>query len=268
MQDYPAAAFIRFCENHGLLKLTGRPIWRTVEGGSRVYVDRLRDAISDRVRSSEPVRTVKRDARGVTVETVRGASERFDHVVLATHADQALRLLAEPTRQEREILGAFRYSRNETILHGDDRLMPQRRGVWASWNYLAERGRERADPSVTYWMNLLQGQPRDVPLFVSLNPAITPREARVYWRGTYEHPLFDQAAIRAQDDLWSLQGEQKTWFCGAYFGSGFHEDGLQAGLAVAEELGGVRRPWEVADKSARIRIARKQPAGMRIGMAS
>ena len=268
VQDYPAAAFIRFCENHGLLKLTGRPIWRTVEGGSRVYVDRLRDAISDRVRSSEPVRTVKRDARGVTVETARGASERFDHVVLATHADQALRLLAEPTRQEREILGAFRYSRNETILHGDDRLMPQRRGVWASWNYLAERGRERADPSVTYWMNLLQGQPRDVPLFVSLNPAIAPREARVYWRGTYEHPLFDQAAIRAQDDLWSLQGEQKTWFCGAYFGSGFHEDGLQAGLAVAEELGGVRRPWEVADELARIRIARKQPAGMRIGMAS
>ena len=268
VQNFPAASFIRFCENHGLLKLQGRPAWRTVDGGSRVYVEKLRASMSDRIRSGVPVHRIIRDALGVTIETLGGLSERFDQVIVATHADQALRLLADPTRQEHELLGAFRYSKNETVLHSDDTLMPRRRKVWASWNYMADRRGAEDRLHVTYWMNMLQGQPLDLPLFVSLNPAMRPREDRVHWRGTYEHPIFDQGAIAAQHDLWSLQGERNTWFCGAYFGSGFHEDGLQAGLAVAEALGDVRRPWNVANESGRIKISILERPSVEIGAAS
>lgn len=252
--DYPAKAFTRFCENHGLLRIVGRPLWRTVVGGSREYVKKLVAPVQERLLLSAPVRRVTRDADGVLVEWPGGA-QRFDEVVIATHADQALRLLADPTEEEKRLLSCFRYSRNETILHGDPALMPKLRSIWSSWNYLAA-GPE-APLSVTYWMNRLQGLPESTPLFVTLNASAPPREDLVYRRFNYEHPIFDLAAIEAQRALWSLQGVRRTWFCGAYFGSGFHEDGLQAGLAVAEQLGGVRRPWTVENESGRIHV---QPA--------
>jgi predicted NAD/FAD-binding protein len=253
---YPVAAFVRFCENHHLLTLGQRPPWRTVAGGSREYVRRLTAAIAERpgcaVTLGRPVRRVLRDEQGVTLLTgVGSVSDRFDQVVLATHADQALRLLAEPGPDERRLLGAFGYSRNRTLLHRDPALMPQRRAVWSAWNYLARRD----DPGqlcVTYWMNRLQHLPAERPLFVTLNPTREPDPALLLLEQTYEHPLFNQAALRAQRELWTLQGRQRSWFCGAYFGAGFHEDGLQAGLAVAEALGGVRRPWSVANESGRI----------------
>ena len=170
--------------------------------------------------------------------------------MIASHADQALAMLADPTAEERRLLGAFRYTRNVAILHSDPALMPKRRAVWSSWNYI---GAERDEcPAVTYWMNSLQGIADDTPLFVTLNPQRQPRDE--LHREIYQHPLFDAAAIRAQAQLWSLQGRRNTWFCGAYFGAGFHEDGLQAGLAVAEALGGQRRPWTVADESGRIAL--------------
>lgn len=252
IQDYPAAAFIRFCENHGLLKFTDRPVWRTVDGGSRVYVKKLLlDFSGQSIAGDAAVGIVRKDA-GVSVETKQGTAQTYDHVVMATHADQALRLLADPTPQETALLSAFRYTSNRTVLHSDERLMPRRRAVWASWNYLSRRHMDGADLSVTYWMNRLQGIPESRQLFVTLNPVVEPRPETVVWEGTYEHPLFDREAILAQERLWSLQGNLNTWFCGAYFGSGFHEDGLQAGLAVAEELGGVRRPWQVHGESGRI----------------
>jgi len=250
--DYPAAAFVRFCENHGLLRLTGRPIWRTVKGGSREYVARLTASLRDRILVSTPVVSIRRDATGVDVRDGRGGLRRFDEVVIATHADRALGLLDDAGPDERRLLGAFRYSRNEAVLHSDVALMPRRRAAWASWNYLSEeRGGDRA-LCVTYWMNRLQPLGEAPDLFVTLNPSREPDPARVHARIAYDHPLFDAATGRAQPDLWSLQGVNRTWFCGAHFGAGFHEDGLQAGLAVAEDLGGLRRPWEVAEDSGRI----------------
>ena len=254
MPNYPAAVFIRFWENHGLLQLSGRPPWRTVEGGSRAYVERLTQSFGDRIRTGQPVRSVRRLPDGVEITAGNGDPQRFDHVVIATHADQALRLLADPDPQERAILGAFKYQPNDTILHTDPALMPKRRRVWSSWNYLSGAANGASALSVTYWMNPLQSLVSERPLFVSLNPIQQPDPALVIRRDLYEHPVFDAGTRIAQGELWSLQGVRNTWFCGAYFGAGFHEDGIQAGLAVAEQLGGGRRPWTVADESGRIQF--------------
>ncbi len=199
------------------------------------------------------MRAIRR--HGDQVEIVRdGRTELFDQVVIATHADQALRLLADADDDERCVLGAFGYRPNEAVLHSDASLMPQRLATWSSWNYAAEGPAAAQQLSVTYWMNRLQHINPATPLFVTLNPIVAPDPALVIRRDRYEHPVFDSAAIAAQRRLWSLQGRRNAWFCGAYFGAGFHEDGLQAGLAVAEQLGGVRRPWSVADESGRIQI--------------
>ena len=256
IRDFPAAAFIRLCQNHGLLRLKGRPAWRTVDGGSRAYVELLTAAYAEQVKVGCGVRAVRRTPEGVFILDAGGQVRRYDHVVIAAHADQALRLLQDPSDQERVLLGAFRYTANRAVLHADARLMPRRRACWSSWNYVGERpgdGGSR-DLCVSYWMNRLQGLPDHTPLFVTLNPPVDPDPATVIHAETYEHPLFDAAAIRAQRSLWSLQGRRNTWYCGSYFGSGFHEDGLQAGLACAEALGGVRRPWRVADESGRIHL--------------
>ena len=267
MPSYPAAAFIRFCQNHGLLELGQRPIWRTVDGGSRAYVSRLTASFADRIALGQPVRSIRRTPLGVEIESGDGRHDRFDHVVIATHADEALRLLADPDRQETAILGAFGYRSNEAVLHSDTALMPRRRRVWSSWNYASEQGADQDEDrpalSVTYWMNRLQGIPDEQPLFVTLNPIHRPDPAKLIRTDLYDHPVFDAAAGAAQEKLWSLQGVRNSWYCGAYFGAGFHEDGLQAGLAVAEQLGGVRRPWSVADESGRILItapARSAPS--------
>jgi uncharacterized protein len=250
--EYPAAAFLRFCQNHGLMRLTGRPVWRTIVGGSQEYVRRLSAPFADSIVRGAPVRAIFRDGADVEIVDASERRRRFDHVVIATHADQALRMLAAPTRDERRLLSAFRYSTNETFLHSDENLMPRRRAAWTSWNYLSDaQGRDRK-LSVTYWMNRLQPLGDAPDLFVTLNPLRNIREGRILARYVYEHPLFDATTFQAQRELWSLQGGLSTWFCGAYFGAGFHEDGLQAGLAVAEDLGGLRRPWTVANDSGRI----------------
>ncbi len=254
IRHFPAAAFIRFWENHGLLKFLRRPKWRTVDGGSREYVQRLTAPYIDHIRQGCPVRSIRRDKTGVTILSASG-EERFDHLVLATHADTALSLLADPSPEERTLLGAFTYRTNRAILHSDPRVMPKRRRVWSSWNYSSlGSGKHSGDPrlSVTYWMNKLQGIPENLPLFVTLNPLVEIDPSLIHREFDYDHPMFDSAASAAQQDLWSLQGLRNSWFCGAYFGSGFHEDGLQSGLAVAEQLGGEKRPWTVADESGRI----------------
>ncbi|PYB70087.1 NAD(P)/FAD-dependent oxidoreductase [Rhizobium wuzhouense] len=257
MRLYPLQAFIRFFVNHGLLTLTDRPRWRTVKGGSREYVARILADFRGTVRLSTAVAHVRRLAVGVEVIDIHGHAETFDDVVLAIHANQSLDLLQDADARERQLLEAFQYTPNVAVLHSDEALMPKRKSVWSSWNYVASRKDEAGEMlCVTYWMNKLQSLDPETPLFVTLNPCRPIDPAKVIQTFNYEHPLFDAAAIRAQKQIWQLQGHRNTWYCGAYFGSGFHEDGLQAGLAVAEALGGIRRPWSVENESGRIVITR------------
>lgn len=252
IRSYPLFAFVRFFESHGLLKLTARPLWRTIKGGSRNYINALMRDFSGEVRLSSPVSSILRDKTGVTIVDTKGNRDRFDRVLIATHADQALSMLAQPTATESELLGSFAYTHNTAVLHSDPSFMPQRRKVWCCWNYMALGEDKDAPLCVSYWMNRLQHLPgRD--LFVTLNPPTEPRDEIA--RFHYTHPLFDKKAIEAQENLWRLQGENRTWYCGAYFGRGFHEDGLQAGLAAAEAMGAPARPWTVDEPSGRITLA-------------
>jgi predicted NAD/FAD-binding protein len=254
MRDFPARSFVRFFVNHHLFELGARPQWRTVTGGSREYVRRLSASFANRVRLKSPVTGLTRTPAGVLLRSPYGGEEHFDHVVLATHADQALGILGDQASEnERHVLGAFRYQPNRAVLHSDTRLMPRRRSTWASWNYLAEtrsgaaRRRSQSEDgeapvSVSYWMNRLQNLNTATPLIVTLNPNEEPAAEKTFGAFDYDHPQFDTAALKAQRRLPLIQGSQRTWFCGSYCGNGFHEDGLQAGLAIAEALG-VSVPW-------------------------
>ena len=252
MASYPAASFVRFYMNHNLLRVDLKPTWRTVDGGSRSYVSRLVEAFRGRIVTNAGVTGVLRGLDGAALRFADGRLERFDAVVLATHSDQALALLEAPSAEDRRLLGSIAYRPNRVILHRDTSLMPKRRKAWAAWTHLGYSDRA-GEGGVTYWMNELQSLPGP-PLFVSLNPAVEPDPELVLGEWDYEHPVFDGAAVAAQRELWGLQGRRNVWFAGAWFGSGFHEDGLQAGLAVAEQLGGVRRPWSVENESGRIHL--------------
>ena len=248
MRDFPARSFVRFFANHGLLQATRRPQWRTVTGGAGEYVRKIMAALPGTVRLAAPVVSVRPDGAGVLVRDARGGARRFDRVVIAAHADQALAMLESPTAQERRVLGAVSYQPNLAVLHRDAALMPRRRSAWASWNYIAERDAARGDTkgprgaSVTYWMNRLQKLDPSCPLFVSLNPLRAPRDELTVAAFEYHHPAFDAATLAAQGELASIQGVHNIWFCGSWCGFGFHEDALASGLACAEALG-VRRPW-------------------------
>jgi predicted NAD/FAD-binding protein len=257
MRAYPLFAFIRFFESHGLLSIADRPAWRTVNGGSRHYIDRIFQDFSGKIRLSSPVKSVRRLAGCVEIITRDGVSEQFSEVVIATHADQALSMLAEPADDEKSLLGAFRYTQNLAVLHADPHLMPRRKQVWSSWNYIANDTRRSGNSEqlcVTYWMNNLQNIDRRNPVFLTLNPCREIRADQIYGRYQYSHPLFDSHAIAAQRHIWQIQGRGGVWFAGAHFGSGFHEDGLQSGLAVAESIGGLKRPWKVDNESGRIYV--------------
>ena len=263
--DQPAAGFIRFCDNHGLLRIRNRPEWRTVTGGSREYVKRLTASYADRIRLGCGVASIRRERDCVRVTDRWGDEAGYDHVVIAAHADQALAMLVDASDAERGLLGAISYGANDAVMHRDAALMPHRRNVWASWNYIGTKADGGDALCATYWMNRLQNLPEAAGIFVTLNANRLPSPGATIHRERYEHPCFDLAAMRAQRQLWSLQGERNTWYCGAYFGAGFHEDGLQAGLAVAEALGGVRRPWVVADESGRICLPHSAAAGPELG---
>jgi predicted NAD/FAD-binding protein len=245
--DFPAESFVAFFANHRLIN-HDRPVWRTVEGGSRVYVDRLTAGFRDRIRLGVAAARITRDALGVTVTDTLGHQDRFDQIVLAVHSDEALALLAAPNEAERSILSAIRYRPNEVVLHRDASLMPKRKGVWSAWNYLGSRLDPKVagrDVAVTYWMNALQGVDERYPLFITLNPPHQPDPSKVFGRFSYDHPQYDAEALLAQRRLPDVQGRNRTWFCGAWTGYGFHEDGLSSGLAVADALG-VRAPWAPA----------------------
>jgi predicted NAD/FAD-binding protein len=252
--DHPVATFVRFFANHGLLDLKDRPPWRTVVGGSREYVKRLLADFQGEVRLGNQVNSICRTRDGVSL-SVGGGVCRFDACVIATPANQALRLLADPSDDEQRLLKAFRYNSNTAVLHSDVRMMPRRRRLWSSWNYIGCDERYGTVPAVTYWMNRLQPLGPDAPAcFVTLNPAPMLPSESIVALSEYSHPMFDAASMQAQRELWRLQGRRRTWFSGSYFGYGFHEDGLQSGLAAAEDIGGVRRPWRVAGESGRIHL--------------
>jgi predicted NAD/FAD-binding protein len=229
--EFPAAYALRFFENHGMLGF-GRFHWRTVTGGSRTYVQRLADLLGPRLHVDRPVRSLRRDADGVVVRLADGNARRYDQVVLATHADQALRLLEDPSDGERLALGGFDYTTNEAVLHTDASFLPRTRRARASWNYrLGDDGR----PTVTYHLNRLQGLTCDRDYCVTLNEEVD--DAHVLARVVYEHPLYTVSTLRAQQALAQLSGERRTWYAGAHLGNGFHEDGLASGVAVANGLG-------------------------------
>jgi len=236
MLRFPVATMIRFCHNHGLIQITDRPQWWTVAGGARHYVDKIVAGIADK-RLNTPVRRIERDAAGVRVVTA-GRTEHFDKVVLATHSDQSLALLAQPTTQERAVLGSIRYQANRAVLHTDTTVLPQRRAAWAAWNYerAPQKSRESARVCLHYLINQLQPVPFAQPVVVSLNPVRNINPRKIIGEYEYAHPVFDLGAIAAQQQVPGLQGQRHTWFCGAWTGYGFHEDGLKSSLAVARQL--------------------------------
>lgn len=251
--DIPAGTLLRFFDQHRLLDISGRPTWRTVPGGSREYVRRLVEASGATVITGAPVVAVDRTGGGVTVRTDGGDSYEADHVVFACHADTTLDILGErATDDERKVLGAIQFSDNHAVMHSDERLMPRAKRTWSAWNVLET---EPGEPvTVTYWMNRLQPLPTDQNVFVTLNPPFQPEHVhRTSW---YSHPVFDPEAIAAQIRLPDIQGAQRSWFCGAWTGYGFHEDGLESGMAVGRALGG-SVPWwnDVEPDSQAARIA-------------
>ena len=236
MLQFPVATMIRFCYNHGLIQVTNRPQWWTVKGGARHYVEKITANISDS-RLKLPVRRIARDSAGVHVSTDSG-TELFDKVVLATHADQSLRLLQAPSEAERSSLSAIRYQPNRAVLHTDTSVLPQRKIAWAAWNYerAEQTSRESSEVCLHYLLNMLQPLPFTQSVVVSLNPLRDIARKHIMAEFDYAHPVFDLAAIRAQGDIGALQGQNNTYFCGAWTGYGFHEDGLKSGLKVADQL--------------------------------
>ncbi len=236
MLQFPVATMIRFCHNHGLIQITNRPQWWTVKGGARHYVEKIVAQIPDK-RLNSPVLAVSRDALGVNITTARG-TERFDKVIIATHSDQALALLQVPSAAEQAVLGAIHYQPNRAVLHTDTSVLPARKLAWAAWNYerAAVQGRESTNVCLHYLLNLLQPLPFKQSVVVSLNPVSPIAPQHVLGEFDYAHPVFDLAAIRAQQQLPDLQGQQNTYFCGAWAGYGFHEDGLKSGLNAARLL--------------------------------
>ena len=242
--SFPLATLLRFCHNHGLLRISNRPRWRTVVGGGREYVKRIAQHLPD-IRLGKPVVRVTRGPTQVKVATSESEAT-FDQVVLACHPDQALALLSDASPQEREILSAIRYQGNRAILHTDASFLPTRPRAWAAWNYRAEGARISDEPVfVTYLINRLQPLPFKRPVMVSLNPGTMPARQTLLGEYHYAHPVLDGAAITAQTKLASIQGLNRAWFCGAWTRYGFHEDGLMSALAVANQFD-VRAPWQSA----------------------
>ncbi|WP_395823952.1 NAD(P)/FAD-dependent oxidoreductase [Collimonas sp.] len=237
MLEFPVSSFVRFCHNHGLLQVSNRPQWRTVQGGARHYVEKMLAAIPYK-HLQTPVMAVSRSNHGGTpkvhIETSDG-SHRFDHVVMAGHSDQSLRILQDPTGQEARLLAAISYQPNRAVLHTDSRLLPQRRKAWSAWNYQSSGGQEQ-QVCVHYLLNQLQPLPFKTPLIVSLNPIEAPAPETVINSFDYAHPVFDAVAVDAQRQFAAIQGQRNTWFAGAWLGYGFHEDGLKSGQAVAQAI--------------------------------
>ena len=234
-RDFPVAFFIRFFRNHGLLQVRDRPQWRVIDGGSREYLGPLTASFEDRIHVNHPVKQVRRSPAGPVVITfANGTEQSFDQVVISTHSDQALTMLSDASSLEKAILGAIPYRDNDVVLHTDYKLLPANRKTWSSWNYRLKPDSNRA--VVTYNMNILQGISAPETFCVTLNDTESINPARILGRFNYAHPQFTVAGVKAQERWHEINGVNNTWFCGAYWHNGFHEDGLSSGLRVADAI--------------------------------
>jgi len=244
IMKFPARAFLQFFKNHGLLSINNRPQWYTVTGGSREYVSRLTAKFKDKIKLNCGVTRVTRSGDKVNVEDSNGHTETYDRVIFACHANQALKMINGETQAQRDVLGAFDYQDNRIIVHRDLTFMPKEKKCWASWVYLSETKEDNSkDVSLSYWMNNLQGLDPAHPLIVTLNPGRRPQEDMIVDEHKFSHPIFDLKAIKAQEKIAAIQGQNSMWFCGAYQRYGFHEDGLLSAVNVVKAMG-VDIPWE------------------------
>lgn len=236
--SFPASSFITFFKNHGLLTVNDHPQWFTVDGGSREYVTRLSESFSGKIKYLHPVISVKRDNGKALVTDVSGNIEEYDEVVFACHADEALKMIADASKIEKEVLSAFHYQNNRVVVHGDTSFMPKRKGAWASWVYLSENKIDKSPSvSLSYWMNNLQNLKTDIPVIVTLNPAREPLDSLLYEEHSFMHPVFTNQTHIAQQRIDEIQGNNKYWFCGAYQRYGFHEDGLMSAMKMVKKMG-------------------------------
>lgn len=248
--EFPLSSFLNFCRNHGLLQLKDRPQWFTIPGGSRNYVQALMRKTDAAFINNAPITAIKRMGDHVMVTINGEETKKYDRILIATHADTALKMIKDADPLEKEILGGFKYSKNLAILHSDTDLMPKRKGAWASWNYLHNDSTDNL--SVSYWMNKLQPLGTEAPMIVTLNPDQEPKEELVHYSKEYMHPIFDMDTFEAQKRSMEIMGHRNIWYAGAHFGYGFHEDGLQSGLFAAENMVDVYRPWDIEDMNGRI----------------
>lgn len=236
MKAFPVQFFVRFFYNHGLLNIFNRPQWRVIKGGSRSYIDPLVNTYRDKISLGVDIVSVKREQSGVRILLQDGSSKTFDHVVFACHSDQALKLLEDPSDEEQSILGNIQYQENQVVLHYDDTILPKRRSTWSSWNYRLD-GTEESLPVLTYNMNILQGLEDQKVFCVTLNEDTHIDPQKILGRFQYAHPQFSKAATLAQARWSEINGVNNSWFCGAYWANGFHEDGVVSALRVAEQFG-------------------------------
>jgi predicted NAD/FAD-binding protein len=248
IMDFPARSFLQFFYNHRLIN-RDRPQWRTVSGGSREYVQTITQKFADKLHLNAEVSEVRRTQDGVIL-SVNGEAHRFDEVIFACHTDQALAILQDPTPQEASLLSRVRYLPNDVYLHRDERLMPKRKITWSAWNYLTQKDADSKVMTVSYWMNRLQNLDDRNPVFVTLNPLTPPAADKVFGHYRYDHPQFDADALQAQVDLPSVQGSHRAWFCGAWAGYGFHEDGLQSALRVVAALEAKKQAEDTSSEAA------------------
>jgi uncharacterized protein len=244
IMKFPAQTFLQFFKNHGLLSINHRPQWYTVTGGSREYTRRLIAPFEEHILLNNGAARVVQKDKQLEVTDERGGTRLFDHVIFACHADQALKLIEQPSTDEQAVLSNFNYQRNQIIVHSDESFMPRRKKCWSSWVYLSEEQQDNNHGvSLSYWMNNLQSLQTETPVIITLNPARRPKQALILDEHYFSHPIFDYGAITSQENIRNIQGKRNLWFCGAYQRYGFHEDGLLSAVNVAKALG-VRIPWE------------------------
>ena len=244
IMKFPAQTFLRFFNNHGLLSINDRPQWYTVTGGSREYTRRLVAPFEEHILLNNGATRVVQKENQFEVTDQQGGSRLFDHVIFACHADQALKLIEQPSIDEQSVLSNFNYQRNQIVVHSDVSFMPQHKQCWSSWVYLSEEQQDNNHGvSLSYWMNNLQSLPTETPVIITLNPARRPKQELILDEHYFSHPIFDYGAIASQGNIRNIQGKRNLWFCGAYQRYGFHEDGLLSAVNVAKALG-VNIPWE------------------------
>ncbi|CAH0991228.1 hypothetical protein SIN8267_01330 [Sinobacterium norvegicum] len=236
MLDFPLQFFVQFFKNHGLLSIKNRPQWHVLQGGSSSYLPKLTASFNDKIQLNTDITSVSRHSEGATLTFAEGQQQQFDHVIFACHSDQALKLLADPSEAEQSVLGDIHYKSNEVVLHYDETLLPRNKKTWSSWNYLLSQTQQE-HAVLTYNMNILQGIESDHTFCVTLNASDQIDAKKILGRYQYSHPVFTEAAIEAQQRWPEINGSQRTWFCGAYWANGFHEDGCSSGLRVAVALG-------------------------------